>query len=289
MKILIIGHESYRRNRALPVVEAFNKLYDTDWWYVDSGWPETIADIKNYEQYDSIIWFVGFKHLVRKKPFVWGAFKGSKIMYDWDVYMNYSTFAGDKYFGMWNDTFYRQEFDVLVTTGKSVADRLRADGINSYWIPKGFDGKRFSNDSKKRNGLCFYGRPYKDREAMLDAIEFEGWKVKKIQCGFKKLSSELNKYYGCVMDNGIEPMVKHFEVCASGCAPITNEIEELYSLGFEDGKTMIVYDSHDELIEQINHYFNHKDQLAAIGFFASKLVHEQHTWENRIERFKHVI
>ena len=288
-KILIIGHEGYNRNRVLPVLEAFKKQYDVDMLYVDDGWPEEIADIANHEQYRAIIWFVGFKHLTRKKPFLWGNFKGKRVMYDWDVYMNYSTFAGDKYFGCWPETFKRQEFDTLVTTGKYVRDRLESDGVNAVWIPKGFDGNRFKNECKNRDGICFYGRPYKDRANMLDVVELDGWNVNKIRCNYFYLSVELNKYFGCVMDNGIEPMAKHFEVSASGCAPITNDIDELYSLGFEDGKTMIVYDSHDELLDELNHYYNHKDQLQAIGLFASKLAKKEHTWEKRVDMFKSVL
>lgn len=270
----------------------FDEFFDVSWFYIDDrGWPKKISEIPDHKNQAGIIWFVGFKHLVHKfkKSFDWGRYSGHRIMYDLDAYQNYSTFASSKYYGMWPKIFRLHRFDVLVCTGKATFDLLMADGVNAQWIPKAFGENLFYDKGRKRRNLCYFGRMYFDRKRMLEFLTTNSVLIDKIRCSFFLLNSYLNQHKACVVYNGPEPMQKQFEVAASGCVPICNELPELVDLGFRDGKTMISYNSFDELLEKLYYYLKHKDLLVSIGKAAAKLSVDRHTWSHRAELFRRLL
>ncbi|TET75588.1 MAG: glycosyltransferase family 1 protein [Candidatus Heimdallarchaeota archaeon] len=273
----------------LSVRAAFDKAFDVTWVVVDNGWPIKIKDIPNRKKQKAIIWFVGFKHLYRK-TFDWGTFKGKRIMYDFDACQNYGCGIGTSvYKGKWPEVFRRYKFDLLVCTGKRTTNSLKEEGINTHWIPKAFDGDLFYDKEKKRrkDEVCYYGNLYQERREMLDYLEEKNICVKRINCSYFLLNDFLNMYKACIIYNGIEPMIKQFEIAASGCVPFCNEIFELSDLGFKDGKNMISYDSFENLIEKLKYYT--ADRLFKIGRAAAELAKERHTWLNRMEMFKEII
>ena len=284
MKILIITHSSISRSRA-QLIDQFKSV--ADFYFVDYGWLKSINEIKNYQQYDAVIFFVCFRGLIRKPDFQWNDYQGKKLIYDFDIHLNYSTWAADKYFGKWNDVIKRNGFDITVTTGKEVRDRLIKDGINAVWIPKGFDSSRFTNLNQDRNGFCYFGRQYEDRKKMLDW--FGPGKIEIIKPSFKDLNYNLNQYLGCIMHNGIEPMEKHFETSGCGCVPITNYIPELKDLGYVDGETMVSYNCFEELVEKLNYYNVNIEELKHIAMVSEEFTRNNHSWSHRMKDFKNLI
>jgi spore maturation protein CgeB len=92
-----------------------------------------------------------------------------------------------------------------------------------------------------------------------------------------------------VLAEGPEPMIKNFEVAASGTAPICDELPELRDLGFVDGSTAVLYRSLTELSEKLRYLLAEPDQLRAIGRNAAALVRERHTWDARAAEFASLI
>ena len=283
MKTLIISHESTKKKRAFLFLQF--KEMGFEFFFTDHGWLKSINEIKDYQQYDAVIFFVCFRDLIRKPDFNWNDYKGKKIIYDFDIHMNYSTWAGAKYLGKWNDVIKRNGFDVTVTTGKGVRNSLIWDGINAVWIPKGFDSSRFTNLNQDRNGFCYFGKQYEDRKKMLDFVG----NIDILKPSFKDLNYNLNQHYGCIMHNGIEPMEKHFETSGCGCVPITNYIPELKDLGYVDGETMVSYNCFEELVEKLNYYNVNIDELKQIGIASEEFTRNNHSWTHRMKDFKNLI
>lgn len=293
MKIAIITHGFKARGQHcyLSVCSAFNNIFDVTWIIVDYGWPVKIEDILNYKEQEAVIFFVGFKHLRRKAPFDWGDFTGKRIMYDFDACQNYGCGIGTSpYLGKWPEVFRRQKFDLLFCTGKKTTDSLNEEGINTYWLPKAFDGRLFYNKEKKRmKEIGHYGNMYLERKAMKDFLIKQHIDLQRINCFYCSLNDALNEYKICVVYNGVEPMIKQFEIAASGCVPFCNEIPELFDLGFVDGKTMVQYKTFEELVEKLKFYLEQPEVLVSIGRKAAKLAQEKHTWIHRMKDIERVI
>jgi len=213
-------------------------------------------------------------------------------MFDFDACQNYGCGIGTSpYLGKWPEVFKRQKFDILVCTGKKTTEALKEEGINAYWIPKAFGSEMFYNKQRKRkkNEICYYGNLYPERRTMKDFLTDEGLNVYRVNCNYFLLNSFLNMYKACVVYNGIEPMIKQFEIAASGCVPFCNEIPELSDLGFEDGKNMVSYKSFKELAEKLIYYFKHSDKLYKIGSAAARLAKKRHSWMQRMIDIERII
>lgn len=292
IRIAIVSHSYKAKYHFHSVCTAFDKVFDVTWKIVDYGWPIKISDIPDYKKQEAVIFLVGFKHLRRRAPFNWGDYNGKRIMYDVDTCQNYGCGIGTSNFkGKWPIVFRRQKFDILVCTGKITTEALKEEGINTHWIPKAFGSEMFCNKQRKRkkNGICYYGNLYPERRTMKDFLIKKGLNVHRINCNYFLLNSFLNMYKACVVYNGIEPMIKQFEIAASGCVPFCNEIPELSDLGFEDGENMVSYKTFEELAEKLTCYFKQPDKLYKIGLAAARLARKRHSWLNRMEMFKEII
>jgi len=291
-KIAIVTHKyskTITQYCYLAVHSAFSKEFNVTWKMVDYGWPKSVKEIPDYKKQEAIIWIVGFKHLRRKAPFDWVDYKGLRVMYDFDACQNYNCGIGPRIFvGEWPKVFKRNNFDLFICTGKETTIRLRQEGVNIYWLPKAYDGDRFYNKDRRRKkeAISYYGNMYPERKDMLKFLNTLGIYTKRINCSYFLLNDFLNLYKSCVVYNGIEPMIKQFEIAASGCVPFCNDIPELLELGFKDGETMVSYRTFTELADKLKYYYERPDKLYLIGDAAAILSKERHTWTHRIMKLK---
>ena len=150
------------------------------------------------------------------------------------------------------------------------------------------------------------------RGAMLAYLTRRRVPFEHFRCLYEELGDYLNRYAGCLICNmgaqrkgliskainrmfpghgiglnpGVEPMLKNFEVCGAGCAPIMDWIDEFKDLGFVDNENMVSYRSFAELADRLKHYLHHEDQLIEIGRRACELVQGRHTWNHRALELK---
>lgn len=317
-RVVIIGHRLGLTNYIRGVYESFGRQFDLKIVLVDDGWPKSIDDIPDARSYDACVWFVRFRELVRQAAFDWKDYAGCRVMYEWDAHANYHTMLNPVWIGRWPAEFRRHRFDVLVTTGKRCQELLEADGVPSYWLPKGFDRDLFFDREEERRGVCYFGDKYCSRRAMLHYLRSRAVEVEDVTSKYDELNGRLNRHLACLVCNmggtvrgglfrvanriwpsrgvmlepGIEPMQKNFEVAAAGCAPVFDWIEELSDLGFREGETMIAYRSFPELLEKLRHYESRPDELRRIGTNAGKLAAERHSWDHRagqLDRFLHAL
>jgi len=314
-RIILIGHRDHLERYQKGFYDALERHFNLHTLFVEDGWPFKISDITRYQDYDACIWYVRFRELILMPGFNWEAFSGLRIMYDLDIHANYHPMLGQKWLGKWPEVFRRNNFQVLVTTGRNNRDALISDGINAYWLPKAYDPSRLFDLGLERHGICYFGNCYVSRSAMLDYLNRKKIEYTTFRCRHNELNAQLNKYSGCLICNmagirrrgiyrlihhyypslgirlapGFEPMLKNFEVAGASCAPIADWIDEFDELGFEDGKTMVSYKTFEELVEKLQHYLRNPDELEAIGKRAGKLALERHTWDQRAEQLDELL
>jgi len=274
----------------------------------------TIDAIVGHRTLDAVIWHVDDRELCNVPGFEWGDFRGLRVLFEEDAVQRYSPYIGDGQKTDFPRIVAKLGFDVMVSTGKAVTERLRAEAIDAQWIPKGFDREHFLDRDKGRAGLCHFGSLYPARAAMLQRMARAGIAIEHLHVPFAALNDSLNQFVGCLICNGelagarllppsvllwpgvpkrlvpgLEPMIKNFEVAAAGCAPICDDIPELADLGFIDGDTMVSYRTLRELLDKLAHYRSRPEDLRAVGRRAAALARAQHTWDHRAAAFEGLI
>lgn len=319
-RILMVGRRCHMQRSEWGLYKALERRFITRILFIEDGFPTRVEDVPEYNEYDAWIWYIPFRDLLIKPGFQWSNYRGLRIMLDNDVQLNYSTYIlPNIYLGNLPDVFHRNKFHILLCSGQLVRDRLITDGIPAYWQPKAYDPSVFFNLHLERQGICHYGTPYRPRLAMLYYVKQNNIPFEYIKCHFQELNIHLNRYIGCLICNkwwqyrgilgrykykllhsifptiGItlepsnESMLKNFETAGAGCAPIVDWIDELAELGFEDGKTMVAYNSFEELIEKLKFYLATPETLVQIGQRAMSLVQNRHTWDHRAEQLERII
>ena len=306
-KMLLIGHEYHTKAFQKGWYDALGRVFDLTTLMVEQHWPTSVRDIPEYNQYAVIVWYVRFRELAVKDSFDWGDFEGKRLMYDEDAHAHFHLMLAPRWLGKWPEVFHRNQFELLITTGRETRDVLIQDGVPSFWLPKAYDPSRLYDKNQDRRGNCYFGNRYTARRAMLDYVARRKQKIETFVCQQDELNDYLNKYVGCLICNmsgvvkpglgrlihkfypsrgirlgpGAEPMLKNFEVAGAGCAPIADKIDELSELGFVDGVNIVLYENFAELSSKLAHYEANMPRLREIGMNAAKLAKERHTWDHR--------
>lgn len=274
-----------------------------------SDGPVALAD------YDAVIVFVAFKRLRAAPTLAWGGYSGLRVLMDHDIIQNYSTIFDATLVGAWPPVFHRHRFDSVVTSGRTVQQRLAGDGIAADWVPKGFEPARFRTRSGRRSGIATYGSAYACRQVAERALRDARIPLTRIDTtSYLQLGGRLNQFLGCLaisselevppeqrglldravardvpMHPGLEPMAKFFEGAGAGCCPIADAMDDLEALGFRDGETCLTFRSHAELVDKLRGGVNAPASLAAMGAAAASLARAEHTWAHRALTLRDVI
>lgn len=271
--------------------------------------PVALAD------YDAVIVFVAFRRLRAAPTLAWGDYSGLRVLLDHDIIQNYSTIFDATLLGAWPPVFHRHRFDSVVTSGRTVQERLAGDGIPADWVPKGFEPARFPTRSGRRSGITTYGSAYPCRQVAERALRDAHIPLTRIDTtSYLQLGGRLNQFLGCLaissdlevppeqralldravardvpMRPGLEPMAKFFEGAGAGCCPIADAMDDLEALGFRDGETCLTFRSHAELVDKLRGGVNAPASLAAMGAAAASLARAEHTWAHRAQALRDVI
>ena len=308
VRLCVVGQRYQLDREYVSIYEALGRELDLTTRLVDDGWPISIDDVRDYDSYDAILWFVRFRELAERPAFRWGDYAGLRLMYDQDAYQNFSQMAGSKFLGRWPEVVRRNEFEIVLCTGRATRDDLAAAGIRAVWWPKAADERRFHPLDMPREGLCYFGERYAARAAMLNELGRHHVPFTAFRCSYFELNQHLNRFLGCFICNmeakvrpdgwsralhtlfparGLqlgpapEAMLKNFEVAAAGCVPICDYIEELDDLGFRDDDTIVTYRDFDELVDKAMALHRDPERLITIGRRAADLVRGRHTWDHR--------
>ncbi len=265
--------------------------------------------------YDAAIVFVAFSRLRAAAPLDWGGFTGLRVLLEHDAIQNYSDLFDPTLQGSWPPVFRRHRFDLMVTSGRAVGERLAADGIPAAWVAKGFEPRRFADLDGARAGIVTYGSAYRCRVLAERALAEAGLPLTRLPTTpYPALGAALAGHLACLAISsdletplerrdeldllparevairpGLEPMAKFFEGAGAGCCPVADAMEDLDALGFRDGESAITFRSHAELVERLRWWLARPAELRDLGRAAARLAHARHTWAHRAAELRQVL
>lgn len=202
-------------------------------------------------KYDRILFFLRFKQEIRQVAFIRSV--PNLVILEHDAYQNY---IPCKYTGKFSAHYRQLPWVRVISSGFMVSERLRGEGFDAHFVPKGYDQALLTPQVRERDiELAFVGSTksvaYSGRKQMLDAIgEVEPLLVTRTNSG-QEYSDTLNRIRFFVSaDVGMgEYMIKNFEAMACGCVLFTYDQGEAENraLGFVDMQTVVLYSSVDSL------------------------------------------
>lgn len=148
----------------------------------------------------------------------------------------------------------------MISSGYMVSERLRQEGFDAVFVPKGYDEHLLTDQGRERDiELAFVGSTnsvaYSGRKALLDELgRVENLVVTRTKSG-EDYCNTLNRIRFFVSaDVGMgEYMIKNFEAMACGCVLLAFDQgeEENRALGLQDMHNVVFYDSIPTLQEKL--------------------------------------
>ncbi|MEZ5530391.1 MAG: glycosyltransferase [Porticoccaceae bacterium] len=247
------------------------------------------ANLKQYfnnidvGSYDRIIFFLRFKKEIRQVRFIRSL--PNLVILEHDAYQNY---ISGKYQGKFSSHYLKLPWARVICSGYEVSEKLRAEGVDVTFVPKGYDQALLVNRGAERDiELGFLGslghEMYSQRRALLEALaEQENMVVTRTQSGeeYVAMLNRIRIFVGADVGFG-EYMIKNFEAMACGCLLLTwNQGEaENHALGFRDMENVVLYNSLEELRDKLNILRSNPGLIEQIAGAGRQLVEEQYSWE----------
>ncbi|MGP0171747.1 glycosyltransferase family protein [Pseudomonas sp. NCHU5208] len=250
------------------------------------------ANLKRYfrdhvdlSRYDRILFFLRFKKEMRQWRFI--RTLPNLMILEHDAYQNY---IPCKYTGKFSAHYRRMPWVRIISSGAQVSQRLRDEGFDACFVPKGYDQALLSYQGRERDiELAFVGSTksvaYSGRKALLDELgRHENLLVTKTNSG-EEYCETLNRIRFFVSaDVGMgEYMIKNFEAMACGCVLLAYDQGEVENsaLGFVDMHNLVLYRTVAELREKLALLRAEPERAQRIAQAGRLLVEEKYGF-NRI-------
>ncbi|MFK0086203.1 glycosyltransferase [Pseudomonas sp. NPDC090755] len=207
------------------------------------------------EKYDRIVFFLRFKQEIRQVGFIRTV--PNLVILEHDAYQNY---IPCKYTGKFSAHYRQLPWARVISSGYMVSERLRQEGFDAEFVPKGYDQQLLADQGRERDiELAFVGSTnsvaYSGRKALLDELaQVENLLVTRTKSG-EEYCDTLNRIRFFVSaDVGMgEYMIKNFEAMACGCVLLAFDQGEAENraLGLKDMHNVVLYDSIARLQEKL--------------------------------------
>ncbi len=247
------------------------------------------ADLRGYfrqhvevSQYQRIVLFLRFKKEIRQVGFI--RTLPNLVILEHDAYQNY---IPCKYTGKFSAHYRKLPWARVISSGYQVSQRLRAEGVDAHFVPKGYDQALLHNRLRERDiELAFVGSlnsvAYTGRTAMLASIaEAEHLQILRTASG-AEYGETLNRIrYFVSADVGMgEYMIKNFEAMACGCVLFAFDQggDENHALGFVDMHNLVLYRSRAELLQKLEQLRAAPQLGEAIAAAGQALVQEHYSF-----------
>jgi hypothetical protein len=121
-------------------------------------------------RYDRIVFFLRFKKEIRQVRFIQTV--PNLVILEHDAYQNY---IPCKYTGKFSAHYRKLPWARVISSGFMVSERLRAEGFDAVFVPKGYDQTLLQDQGRERDiELAFVGSTnsvaYSGRKALLDEL-----------------------------------------------------------------------------------------------------------------------
>ncbi|RKS21371.1 glycosyl transferase family 1 [Pseudomonas sp. WPR_5_2] len=196
-------------------------------------------------RYDRIMFFLRFKQEIRQVGFIRTI--PNLVILEHDAYQNY---IPCKYTGKFSAHYRRLPWARVISSGFVVTERLREEGFDAVFVPKGYDQTQLEDRHCERDiELAFVGSTnsvaYSGRKALLDELgRVESLVVTRTNSG-EEYCDTLNRIRFFVSaDVGMgEFMIKNFEAMACGCVLLAFDqgVRESQALGLKDMHNIVFY------------------------------------------------
>lgn len=207
--------------------------------------------------YDRILFFLRFKQEIRQVSFIRSV--PNLVILEHDAYQNY---IDCKYTGRFSQHYRQLPWARIISSGFEVTERLRQEGFDAAFVPKGYDQTLLRDLGQPRDiELAFVGSvnsvAYSGRKALLDELaQVENLLVTRTKSGDDYLNTLNRIRFFVSADVGMgEYMIKNFEAMACGCVLLAfNQGEsENQALGFVDMQNIVLYRHIAELRRKLAH------------------------------------
>ncbi|AIR88344.1 glycosyltransferase [Pseudomonas cremoricolorata] len=206
-------------------------------------------------RYDRIVLFLRFKQEIRQAGFI--RTLPNLVILEHDAYQNY---ISCKYTGKFSAHYRQMPWARVISSGFMVSQRLREEGFDAVFVPKGYDQQLLTDQGQARDiELAFVGSTrsvaYSGRKALLDELaQVEPVVVTKTNSGADYCNTLNRIRFFVSADVGMgEYMIKNFEAMACGCVLLAFDqgSAENQALGLEDMRNVVLYDSIPVLQEKL--------------------------------------
>ncbi|UZE24308.1 glycosyltransferase [Pseudomonas sp. B21-056] len=230
-------------------------------------------------RYDRIVFFLRFKQEIRQAGFIRTI--PNLVILEHDAYQNY---IPCKYTGKFSAHYRRLPWVRVISSGFMVSERLRAEGFDAVFVPKGYDQTLLEDQGRERDiELAFVGSTnsvaYSGRKALLDELgHVEPLVVTRTKSG-EEYCETLNRIRFFVSaDVGMgEFMIKNFEAMACGCVLLAFDqgTAEAQALGLQDMQNVVLYRDIAQLREKLGRLRADPELAHIIARHGQKLALEQ--------------
>lgn len=236
-------------------------------------------DHVNVADYDRILFFLRFKKEVRQVNFI--RTLPNLVILEHDAYQNY---IPCKYTGKFSDHYSKLPWARVITSGAVVTRRLRDEGFDAVFVPKGYDEALLCNEQHERDiELAFVGSlrsvAYSGRKAMLESIAaVEKLLITRTKSGdeYRQTLSRIRFFVSADVGMG-EYMIKNFEAMACGCVLFAFDQgeEENQALGFVDLHNIVLYRDLQEFRMKLQQLREQPELAEAISRNGQMLVEQR--------------
>lgn len=206
-------------------------------------------------RYDRIVFFLRFKQEIRQVSFI--RTLPNLVILEHDAYQNY---IECKYTGKFSAHYRQLPWARVISSGFMVSQRLREEGFDAVFVPKGYDQTLLQDLGRERDiELAFVGSTnsvaYSGRKALLDELgSVEPLVVTRTKSGdeYRDTLNRIRFFVSADVGMG-EYMIKNFEAMACGCVLLAFDQgeEENRALGFEDMQNVVFYRTIPQLQEKL--------------------------------------
>ena len=239
-------------------------------------------------RYERILFFLRSKKEMRQPLFIRGV--PGLVILEHDAWQD--DFPG-KYRGKFSAHYRRLPAARVLASGWQVTEKLKAQGVDAVFVPKGYDPAFLPNHGGVRDiELGFVGsirnEAYSKRKTMLETIQARlPLLVTRTQSG-EPYAAMLNRTRFFVSaDVGMgEYMIKNFEAMACGCVLCAWDQGEAENraLGFKDMENLVLYRDVEELAQKLARLRAAPEYAAAIAAAGQALVAREYRFDRIGER-----
>ncbi|MDB6048538.1 MAG: glycosyltransferase [Pseudomonas sp.] len=207
-------------------------------------------------RYDRIVFFLRFKQEIRQVAFIRTV--PNLVILEHDAYQNY---IPCKYTGKFSAHYRKLPWARVISSGFMVSERLKEEGFDAVFVPKGYDQNLLQDQSRERDiELAFVGSTnsvaYSGRKALLDELgRVETLVVTRTKSGdeYRDTLNRIRFFVSADVGMG-EYMIKNFEAMACGCVLLAFDqgAAENAALGLQDMHNVVFYSSIAQLQEKLS-------------------------------------